>query len=116
MFFNEKLNEFRNSAFKLVLPSKEISRREGFHRGILESLHGAVRRKFLLAYFRGFTAIGASFRNFENQFASLGMDVLNRDTTRNFLVFSFRYQSPDTPLEFYHASMCRNLIDIFDLN
>lgn len=75
-----------------------------------------VRRKFLLAYFRGFTAIGASFRNFENQFASLGMDVLNRDTTRNFLVFSFRYQSPDTPLEFYHASMCRNLIDIFDLN
>lgn len=45
MFFNEKLNEFRNSAFKLVLPSKEISRREGFHRGILESLHGAVIRK-----------------------------------------------------------------------
>lgn len=62
-----------------------------------------VRRKFLLAYFRGFTAIGASFRKFENQFARLGTNVLNRDTIRNFFVFSFRYQSPDMPLEFYHA-------------
>lgn len=75
-----------------------------------------VRRKFLLAYFRGFTAIGASFHEFENQFTPLGADVLNRDTTRNFLVLFFRYQSPNTPLEFYHAQICRNLIDIFDLS